>query len=175
MTSSPTRSGIPSVEFRLKQRVALSGPCSTVVPVTAREQSAVAKVSLMRKNYDLEVLNYELRASRLSPRIPSISEPRMESKRPSPKPISDFEVLNYELLALARSNSPNTFSRSRIKTENINSFESFTESKVEGIVRTVSGDSNHAEQRIASLCDITNQRTIQNPEIDFQSARCCGS
>ena len=80
----------------------------------------------MRKNYDLEVLNYELRASTVSPRLSSEKsspEIRHENSRPTYLSKKDPEVIKYELLASARSMSPraSVASQSRIQNTSISS------------------------------------------------------
>jgi hypothetical protein len=137
----------------------------------------------MVKNYDLEVLNYELRAS-VSPRNPfpisQSSETRNENARPR-QAVSEFDVLNYELLAMARARSP------KISTGAIEGLEK--ESKIDlpptceetnlcsavtcGSAATC-GSAIRARCTKLSFSDITNQKPTTIEEVELNSGHNCG-
>lgn len=135
----------------------------------------------MRKNYDLEVLNYELRASTVSPRTAEPADKGNEKPRVPRQGISDFDVLNYELLALARARSPKVPKVQNDQIENESGDSAFASCKESdscsisvccSSVRTRC--TKLSEQRSPSLCDITNQKPIVAEDIDHNPGSLCG-
>jgi hypothetical protein len=125
----------------------------------------------MRKNYDLEVLNYELRASTVSPRLSEKYSPevRHENSRPTYLSTKDSEVIKYELLASARSMSPRASvpAQSQIQSASLSN-SLFNESRSEPGTRKPLNELH--ESIVASrlsekfATDVHHENSLQSPQ-----------